>query len=747
MDANDYATKPDQHPPQSTYYEEFSIFHDESQPDEDTSPIPESSAASIPNNGSARYCRWCQRPFLRPGELEEHESTTEPVRRSEGNRISFAKTESRDEILREHNVDVSKVVRQTLDSSSPNKDRGLIYTGGNVLEGQMDVADIIKKRPHHHAVLLSRNMAKGKYQNSGDSDSEDDDLGDLAGSQQFDSVTSLYGTSMPKASFFGSFSHRGRPKAPVDSWKKSLSKSATPRSFQTAQSSLASYTTASSGSPSVWQTDTNRSSRYNLTTKVSQGAHEDLVGIVVTRILSYILSSAVGFSQKEKTKFDNFIALGLSPIFQIASENILNLQYKKQIGAYVHELVGQLVSYKVRDNRQFDLDHEMRRSTLRKDITTDILCFLEKRTRYGLVATTGKVFSSEWLDHLRTRGILLDPVEELDWSGKGQHVEYSPEDEKEIPLMSEKILGHSQTAIVDSVRCRRIRLARKKIVCNRRLRKEDAVIEVEHLLRLQHAHIVRVFGTYTLKKDLAILLYPAAEWDLDAYMDELSDGVSSFALTEVCSVSAMHTLTTFFGCLSNAMAFIHERNVKHMDIKPKNILVRRTRGGLIKVYIADFGIARSYKSAADSETDSPVSFTRTYAAPQVVLQDRRGFSADIFSLGCVFVEIMATLRSLSTDACDERQKLLELRQNNSGNSAYYANIDAVTQWYKDTIMTELVSWKYGVLGAQTRIVELCPQMISEASNLRPVYSKLKEDTVGLACLGCNAGPEAFEAAD
>jgi hypothetical protein len=630
---------------------------------------------------------------------------------------------------------------------SPATDGDTTYTAGNSFkEGHMDVADTVKSRPYRRSVPLDGYMLKRKEQDNSDSDSENDDLGDLIGSQQSDAMASLYGTSMPKASFFGSLGHRGRPKGPIDLWKKGSVSFTSPRSFQTAQSSLASYTTASSGSLSDLQIDINRSGHIS-TNNDFQDAHEELVGIVAPRVLSCVTTSAIDFSQKERRKFDNFIALGLSPIFQIASMDLRVVQLKEHISAYVHDLVGQLVAYKVSGVQWFDLDDEIRRFALRNDITTDVLSFLEKRNQPRRVATTNKVFSSGWLELLRNRGILLDPMEELDWSGKGQHVEYSPGDEEEIPLQTERILGHSQTAIIDSVRCRRIRLARKKIVYNRRLKKEDAITEVEHLTKLQHAHIVRIVGTYTMRKDLAILLYPAAEWDLDAYMDEFSEHLYPCMSLVEGTETATHTLITFFGCLSNAIAFIHERNVKHMDIKPKNILVKRRVDGSNKVYIADFGIARSYKSAADSETDSPVSFTRTYAAPEVVLQDKRGFSADIFSLGCVFMEMMATLRSLSTGTYDERQKLLTLRQNNSGNPAYYANIDVVTQWYEDSIMTNFSSWKYGALGSQARIVDICPQMISEEPNLRPLYSKLKEKTDDLSCLRCNAGPEPFEAAE
>jgi serine/threonine protein kinase len=705
----------------------------------------------FPGVGNVDCCEWCQRLFLNSGELEEHERSTELSKRSEETRVCSAKDNSHGQRRSSEKDIMSKAPPH----DTVNNGWGKVPAAGQ--EESLDFGDAAKDRSYLRSASvasyqsaerldeepLDGYMAKTESQSDSDWESENDDLGDLVGSPQSDVMGHLYGTSVPKANFLGSLGHRGRPMAPTDFGKKGLPRFFSPKTFQTAQSSLASYATAPSGSPGIWKTDAERNGRHSSTKVDSQVAHGDLIGIVVARILSYDISSAVGASRKERFKLGNFIALRLSPIFSVASE--FNTQYKSQVDACVFDLVAQLSIYKVGDHKHFDLGGTSRKATLRSGITEDIVCYLQNGTPYERLANTGKVFSSEWLDYLRNRGILLDPLEELDWSGKGQHVEYSLQDERDIPLTSEKILGHSQTAIVDSVMCRRIRLARKKILCNRRLKKEDAVIEVEHLLRLQHAHIVRIVGTYTARKDLAILLYPAAEMDLDAYMDGIlddSDMSAPFATQEAFSTSVARTIKTFFGCLSNAIAFIHGRNVKHMDIKPKNILVKRTKSGFHKVYIADFGIARSYTSAAESETDSPVSFTRTYAAPGVILQDRRGFGADVFSLGCVFMEMMATLLSLSTDARDERQALLELRQNKSGTSAYYANIEVVTHWYKEIIMIELIPLNYDLL----RMADLCPRMILESSDLRPGSSEL-EERITSSCAGCNAGPEPFEAAD
>ena len=162
------------------------------------------------------------------------------------------------------------------------------------------------------------------------------------------------------------------------------------------------------------------------------------------------------------------------------------------------------------------------------------------------------VFSSEWICHLHSRGIILNSRDELDWSGQGQHVEFAPEEEDTTPLQLEKTIRHSNTVVVESVKCRKIRLARKRIRCVRRLTKEAAVTEVEHLQRLQHFHTVRVMGTYTLKKDLAILLYPVADCNLADYMDDMWSNQGDRSTTEL-----VLGLGTFVGCLSTAMYGTH----------------------------------------------------------------------------------------------------------------------------------------------------------------------------------------------
>lgn len=175
--------------------------------------------------------------------------------------------------------------------------------------------------------------------------------------------------------------------------------------------------------------------------------------------------------------------------------------------------------------------------------------------------------------------------------------------------------------------------------------------------------ILRVVGTYTLRKTLAILLDPATLWSLDTSTEEVLVIDNSFNRN---TESGHHQLVAaalmeLFACLATRLSFIYVSNVKHMDIKPKILLVRRCEQARLKfkIYIADFGIARPYKPAAGSETDSPTSFIPTYAPPEILLPDKRGLSATTFSLACVCIEMFAAV--ISTPHINQHQRLCDIR--------------------------------------------------------------------------------------
>ncbi|EON61571.1 serine/threonine protein kinase [Coniosporium apollinis CBS 100218] len=369
------------------------------------------------------------------------------------------------------------------------------------------------------------------------------------------------------------------------------------------------------------------------------------------------------------------------------------------------------------------------------------------------------------------KNLVPSPFDELNWSGRGQHVEYMAGEEHNIPLQVEGVLGYSK-AVVERVRCRRIILAQKTIRCSPRISKEEALQEVEHLQRLSHSHIVRLVGTYIIARKLCILMYPAAEYDLDGFLVSIQDGLadpvrSSQRLLEVSE--KQFALTRFFGCLASAVQYVHDSNTKHMDIKPKNIIVKaKSSGGnpagshrvtKYKVYLTDFEIARTYECALESETDTPIACSRPYAAPEVVLQTIRGFKSDIFSLGCVFAEMVATL--YSTVKNDYRQHLRDMLH---GDTSYQAHTEDVQKFVRTLLRspTSASLWPthdvicgsiFGdppetscahFMAAFSDIFEL---MLDQNPARRPTAVRLGLlfRQYSLMCGRCYEGPEPFEA--
>jgi len=185
---------------------------------------------------------------------------------------------------------------------------------------------------------------------------------------------------------------------------------------------------------------------------------------------------------------------------------------------------------------------------------------LNPETKYGRV--------------LQDQKLLVAKEVESNWSGRGQHVKFKADES--IPLEVEKTIGFSGTALVESVRCRRIRLARKSIRIHRRAKLEDLVKEVSYLHKLRHPHIIQMVGTYLQKNTFAILLYPVATGDLAKFLEEWEPTQILWNCNSPFD-RIQEDLARFFFCLTHALRYMHDQGIRHMDIKPSNILIHERR--------------------------------------------------------------------------------------------------------------------------------------------------------------------------
>lgn len=127
-------------------------------------------------------------------------------------------------------------------------------------------------------------------------------------------------------------------------------------------------------------------------------------------------------------------------------------------------------------------------------------------------------------------------------------------------------------------------------------------------------------------------MHPVAECNLKRYY--------SLALEDRDKRSI---LQGFFGCLAGTLDYLHGQKVVHQDIKPENILVKDNS----HVLVTDFGIARSWEGLTRATITADPGRTWDYAAPEVARGGPKNETADVWSLGCVFLEMCTVLKGQS----------------------------------------------------------------------------------------------------
>ncbi|KAK3492746.1 kinase-like domain-containing protein [Neurospora hispaniola] len=264
------------------------------------------------------------------------------------------------------------------------------------------------------------------------------------------------------------------------------------------------------------------------------------------------------------------------------------------------------------------------------------------------------------------------------WSGIGKHTDTTPEHLEKAKRFHDQFksnlnyqLGRGTYGIVDKVHLtykhRSIRLARKHIPQRRHFQLENLRREAKVMDKLEHEHIVKLIGSYCYRNvpELYLLLWPVAVCNLDDLFndlhllqtgqddrDEILSRLATLDLTDLDAfeytyLPSKHVSPSYgnrclfrymrqmMGCLTRALAYLHKSDVRHLDLKPGNILLSPGR-----VYLADFGIARDVHDRENTLTLGQQG-TPKWRAPEVSrLKDEWSMrAADVYSLGMVLLNI------------------------------------------------------------------------------------------------------------
>ena len=160
-------------------------------------------------------------------------------------------------------------------------------------------------------------------------------------------------------------------------------------------------------------------------------------------------------------------------------------------------------------------------------------------------------------------------------------------------------------------------LIRKRIIAGEDDKaKEFAHHEAEILRKVQHRHVVRLYGTYR-QGDIFTLLYePAANYSLRSYL-ELAELENKRARDLVIDLPF---LNSSFGCLASALASVHAVGYDHGDIKPGNILVVDNEKPRIFLSQFSFGLKTDVAGGGSNE--------QRYRLPDILSALRLGRQAE-----------------------------------------------------------------------------------------------------------------------
>lgn len=170
--------------------------------------------------------------------------------------------------------------------------------------------------------------------------------------------------------------------------------------------------------------------------------------------------------------------------------------------------------------------------------------------------------------------------------------------------------------------------------------------EVETMKGLLHLHIVQLIGSWHSIKRFAILMSPVATRNLEEFFEDMEDKQTDFwndKNKEKPFLEMHYWLRKWPICIASAVAYLHSNGVRHQDIKPSNIVHKGA-----DVYLTDFSSCDEFNVEGTTSTGSLARFTKLYAPPESFLTGelgRRGLGSEMFSLGCVLLEIEVLLQA------------------------------------------------------------------------------------------------------
>lgn len=152
--------------------------------------------------------------------------------------------------------------------------------------------------------------------------------------------------------------------------------------------------------------------------------------------------------------------------------------------------------------------------------------------------------------------------------------------------------------------------------------------EAQIAARLKHPNAVSIYDFGISSEGLMYIVMELVEGHSLRQIIKQQGTIEAAAVTEIT------------GQVCSALDEAHRQNIVHRDIKPDNIIVYHSAGGL-RVKVLDFGIAKLREATAGNLTlAGTVMGTPYYMSPEQCLGEEIDCRSDIYSLGIVLYEML-----------------------------------------------------------------------------------------------------------
>lgn len=195
--------------------------------------------------------------------------------------------------------------------------------------------------------------------------------------------------------------------------------------------------------------------------------------------------------------------------------------------------------------------------------------------------------------------------------------------------------------------------------------------EATNLSQLKHPHIVKVLELFEANNTYY-------------YSMEYCEGGTLDALIEKQRGLDVQAALSYFRQIADALSFMHNNHMLHLDLKPSNIMLR----GNGEAVLIDFGLSKQYTASGDPESSTRVGLGTPGYAPLEQANYREGknfpVTMDVYALG-------ATLFKMLTGICPPEASIIfndsfpvyELRSRNISECTISCIIKAMNPKKKD----------------------------------------------------------------